>query len=1655
MNSSLDEEKKEGGPEVARSNDTPQEQEEQIGYEIGDTVQIVGGPLNESHGILYYIDDELIKILPDGITNKVLTIPIADIEELGIENIIRIEKAVQSGFVNLIGFEVDGYVETFDKEGAAGPIFQVLRVDPTHDTVVVKTELGDELAPIEFSTDTYQGIPRDLPFEVIRTREPPATEEKEKKEGDDVVAALAQLEGEEGDENRTAIQQEEQGVPVLEVLEEIDEVVEGGIEEIPSAERIYPDSIQLTELLTGFMRRLTAAQQKNPERIRELARKVEVFLSLRNEVIKYGVAGEPRGIQETSLSTLAQLLQQPDVPLSRKVVKMIKTLYLDHTTEHLLAKAEGRGDIDPVGQIEDNVEIQYLEDVLKKAISMDEHMRAGGAGGADGPALGLPRFFLEMENVRQQIYSPYTPIVSELEGGKQVSKDEEVFREEEPTKDDPSVHALATNSFSPPPAIQLIDHSIVRFLKSKQGRFLSKEGDPIRTVEGGEVVSATKAILFPRSAIRGLGPIRSGKLIQDMSLSQSPPILLQDYLAAIGESTDFPTADGLLSIGLEGGILGNVSIKDWLESQKLPITGYGDALHLLRPYGLHRFEFSMEQVAVLNQKILETLAALRKYLSEKRQEAKQFLETLRFSPAGLLEPSEAQRLLERAQSEPILREHLDRATEEYGELASIDMYWLPYLYMKSPDLLIGVLGQQPRIIAKERLSAVRDQFIHALQVAHLLRAKIASEGEMPTINKCPHVEDLEKVRKVKGDDATRMKLLIQVVSDYRGPRKDNWIWCNACEKHLICAHELYMIQEFLQPRDQEALQKEMYLTFSGGVFHGKYICKNCGQPMRDLDFSQSLEYNDEGVPMVGRSVMEEDDQARAEQLEDLFTAPGAAAELESSRINWGSEDANLMYQLLVQITDRMGISPEEKDYEKIIVATTGYMGTLLSRSQYAALVKQQAARGATIVDYDIFRMRFLISVVASYLLINIQTRKPDYIVRHVSEVCAGGFFGYPLESETNKTGIECLAGVLATFMRDEAPWNQTGFQKEANYQKRKALWMKQIETRISEFVKDALVQSAIKEKRKYLEELYGSAGGDRADQIPKTFRPVPLLLTVEEAAAAPIDAAVATKEDSIGTAWIREGHKIAKQSAILQADNPYSETTCCFHEIQNPSGFWTEHSPFALPDKHVRIESKRSAFRMPLAINKHTELKGEISESSLYRLFTNVCYEGPRKGLPHELGLTLRCRWCALQFPEHPSNTTSFAPYSSDKEAQKRLMAEYVEEQSTRLETLRTSLVSQGATINQQTFQDVLDESHRKFQVPAPETPLLPRVENTLSRVANITVEPLEGWGTLVEGAFKSIQEVGGSPTELQIAKACEPLVAKITECEQGIRTRIGGELFKVLTGVPRLSPREMVEVLNTQFIVPLSRWLTGLRASNPIILKTYELADKTIEDIHKGLEPHTRALAGGVELFGLSRAKVEKAVRQWSTARKEIFPILRTILTPGGQLMITYIHRALLMGPLYSLLDPQDVPEDADSVLEGGTPIKEIYKAVAQIVDRIKEEALNYTDEQIKTFLEARREKEKQLFIRRLDRLSKEQQQIEKLNKRMGLGQWAVTAKEIRFYDEERYEKDRAERALAGIVDYQDPYEGRQYDMMGFNYGAEYERDGGYNHKQMNEEDA
>jgi hypothetical protein len=1667
-----------GGPQVLKSQEESLQEQELATYALGDILYIEGGVYDGSEGRLYYYDDEYIKILPNGLTNKLLTIPLDDeeYEELGIEEIIRKKRAVEPGFLSLVGFVKGEGVETFTTSGEPGPTFTVVDMNKKEDSILLRSELGDEME-ILFNTESYQGIPRDLPFEVMRAREAPVASVKGSV---DVLEELADLEGEGakeeaaaalGDTNTEGEEEGEEegegeegegaaGVPVvLEVLEEFEDEAEGVLKEIPAIARTYPDAIQVTEMLTQMLQRLSAEQQKNPQRVKALSRKVEMFINLRNEVVRYGLAGEPRGLYSTSLQTLADLVAQPNIPLSRKIVDMTKVLYIDHTAEEYKARIMGLSSVDPVGEKEETLEFQFLEDVVKHAEALDAEMRAPrGAAAAEEPVVGLPRFYLDMERYRQQIITPYRTTIEEEEGGRPVQQDEEVFRSEPPAgpEDEPAVPALVQSDLVVyKPATEKIAYSIVRLLKSRQARFLNREsGAAIRTVEAGEIVAPDTVLLFPRSTLRELGPIRSGQLAIDMSLGSKPPRLFSDILAELGEASEFLTADGLLTIGLRGGILGGVSIKDWLESSKLPLTGHGDALLYLRPYGISTLEFNLDQSEVLNTKILQTLAALRAFLTEKRQQGKQFLESLRFIPAGLLAPAEQVRLLERIQAEPLLRELYDRAAEEFGaEIAEIDVYWVSYLYKHQPDLLLAVLGQQPSIVAKERLRAVRDQYLRALSIADQRRRKEKAAGELPQLNRCPHVAELEKIRKIK-DDAIRQNLLVtKILSDFRGRIEKHWIECNNCDKHLICEHELYQVRQFLEPRNKDILEKEMVLAFSGGVFHGKYICKNCGQPMRDLDFDTHIEFNDSGQPMMGRSVMVDEEAIRAAELDALFTPSGVAEDIEDSRLQFGSDEANLVYSILTQMTDRMGIAPDKKDYESIVTSTSSYLSKLYTRKQYAAITR---AQGKAAIDYDVYRARFTIAGTAASLLLNIQTRKPDYIIRYTNEECRAGFFGYPLEGEANKTGLDCTASTLASFMRDELPWNQTGFQKESNFQKRKALWLRLLESRIEETVKDPMVQVALKEKRQYLADLYGGTGGDMADQIPKSFRPVPLLLTAEEAAATSITPEAADPAHA-SQAWIRQAHAIARESAILDPNIPYAETTCCFHPLTNPDEFWSQKEMVPLSAKTIQIATRQTSFSMPAKTAKYTELEGEIGDTSLYSLFTRVCYDGPRKGLPHELGLTLRCRWCNLQFPEHPSMPAAAAPFSTDRKTEKRLMEEYVDELRAKQESLRTALTSQGAIINTETFQDVLDNSHLNYQVDIPQRKRLPRSDTTFAQLLAVPETPFEGWALLFEGCASAVLALGPTPTELQIAKACEPLIERVGRMEEIIQRRLGAKHFAQVMKLTRLSPQDLGETLTTYFIVPLTRWLTGVNGTAFPILKSYELEDNLLEGIKKGLEPHFRPLAAGVELVGLMRAKVEKLIKQYSTMKKQVCDILRIILTPGGRQMVTYIHRAFLMGPLHSYLDPQDIPDAAGDIAEGaraGARIKDLYVAISQLVDRIRDEGLNYSDEQIRILLEERREKEKMLFIKKQDKMTKEEQQLERMNKRRGLGDYAVTLKQVRYLDEEQQEREREQRALAGIVDYVDPTQGRDYDMLGFNYAAEYEAEGGYDNAQYGDDD-
>jgi hypothetical protein len=516
----------------------------------------------------------------------------------------------------------------------------------------------------------------------------------------------------------------------------------------------------------------------------------------------------------------------------------------------------------------------YEDDLIEKAEAL---LTAADAGTGEGQvSVGMPKFFIDMEKYRTQVQSPY--IFENERSAVPVEKDEEVFRQEIPDFEEPQVNAVASplaGLIVPPPIIQ-IPFSILRTLTSRKSRFLKDE--PIRIVEPAEAPSYTNVLVFPLSAQRDLGVIRSGYLAQDMSLGAMEPRNMGDILEDLGDISDFPTAESILNLGVKGNIIGNVTIKDWLASLDLRVQGLYDIYLALRGYGVQKIEFNTEQAAVIQGKIEQRLAAMRLFFIKQREENKALLANLKFEPNGVLVSADAARLLERVESEPLLQKLLTSFREYMGDLANIDIIWFSHVYITYPDFLLAVLGQTAGLVVKERMRHVRDLYILATNNGYRIKKNIQEAGEVPEENLCKHMKEMADIRKASSRneneprDVTKIKGFMSLLNKFRGRTEEDTVWCRICDKQLLCGHELIMIQEYLRPAEKDALHKEMLIKFSGGQFSGKYICRVCGQAISSLEFDTSMEFDDEGRPMMGRAVMVDPAAAAADEIDNLLKA---------------------------------------------------------------------------------------------------------------------------------------------------------------------------------------------------------------------------------------------------------------------------------------------------------------------------------------------------------------------------------------------------------------------------------------------------------------------------------------------------------------------------------------------------------------------------------------------------------------------------------------------------------------------------------------------------------------------------------------------------------------------------------------------------------------
>jgi len=1537
---------------------------DEINFELGDKIHILGGRFNNTRGRIYYLDETLIRILPDGVSDRLVDLEIEDgylKEEYEIENLFVVSKRINPAFVVQQDYNVGQMGEAFrGLEGTPVGKYGIVEVNVKEDIVVLK-DFNNDIISLECR---FRGIPLDSSIDVLRSREAPSVPLNENVE--------------EETQEEKAIQGEDEEELDLGEEEFVEAPIIGQIQEIESALRNYPDNVQRSDMLQDLISKLDLKAQKSPQKIQDIRKLTELCLLLRNELVEYEKNGVPSGKKATSFDTLIDLVTNSNNSFSIPVLDVKRVLYLDTMNDEITT------DLNVLPR-------NYSNQIIKE----NEFATTQFVGNQNVVSDDiLPNWYIGWDRYNKDFFISWSS--ASKNNTYKFIQDKEFFRAPYPDDiDTPNVDGLPVVGLERikgeilPVTFDYVGsilYSVLRGLKGRSKKLKDKEES--RLIESNEEASVNSFLLFPKLYEREFGSTRSGKLAFDIGRSMDILKTISDILKEQNGISNIPSVGSIVAVGSSETFCGNIVIEDWLKNIPLLLHGLGDALVELKSYGFSQKEFSYGQQNVLIDKIKENIAHIKSHIQYIREKAEQDIKTIVFTNKNLLNPERTEEFIGILNSEPILQQYISILQKRLPFYRNNDVATFSGLHLYAQDLLYATLAGYPEALVKYRTQFVNKQFVESLQEAFLLNIKDESKLYEPEPNTCNHVNSYNTIKRVK-DDSQRMQLLSKFLTQFQSYKKDNFIYCILCDKPCLCEHEYLLLQEFLYPREKETIHKELLLRFSGGVFQGKFICNNDGQPISELDFDTSLEYSDSGAPLIGRSELVDKDAIAQDEIDQRLGVPiGSIQELQ-----FDTPAKTLYYQKARELFDHVGIFPDGDGYLFIV---NGVDSTILrrpTREQYVAAEKTRIKQGqkAKSLDYDIYINRIMIGAILAYSIVEIQTHIPNYIPRYSTHGCVVDLRGFPLGKDTDKRIMEyisCVASNIVISKGDATndPWRLSRFQDERTDKKRQDSILKFIEGIFKEILIYVDVQTKLSKKKEYLLSTFGKPEGTFIEgfeeSIPQGFTPF-FYIDIEE-----VIVPDAANEYEKVRGYILETHKEAKDT-LKKELSPYAERTCCFQPIQYPLEFWNKKVLVKLPSKNVPRGPINSHSGFKFNLRKEDIPVFNVTKDDYYKLFLKVCYTGIHIGLPHEFDYNNICFYCGFK----RSNE------SEDKE-----------------NIERGSLEEQKIEINERSFQHLLDAVHKaNSQKPNPKI-IIENKNEIFKLLYDIQPAPFDRWRELLNTTIQELIKLPKDANDEDFANAYGEISSYTIESIEQIGGFIDDNEKATLLQILEQPLRQVIETLETSLLLPLSRIIKGYNLEQLNLPKSYNLDGSIVDDIKKFINLHTFYLENLKDkVTGFAKNKIIYAVSQLSIFISIFQNKIRSPLILGGKIGLPYILKGAIISILKDMCDPNVFNTEGD-INDNTSRVPTMV--LKSLLYKYRNERFKLTDEEIRIEIAKRDEKERMLIISKFDRLTKEEKAIELMQKRLGIGEWSVGGtKAIYTYNPEQYERDREQRIQMGFT--------------------------------------
>ena len=243
---------------------------------------------------------------------------------------------------------------------------------------------------------------------------------------------------------------------------------------------------------------------------------------------------------------------------------------------------------------------------------------------------------------------------------------------------------------------------------------------------------------------------------------------------------------------------------------------------------------------------------------------------------------------------------------------------------------------------------------------------------------------------------------------------DFWLYCKDTNTKLFPQSLYKLATAFVINLDYTAKLDE--ICASHGEVSGDndaIVDKHSGYVLRKIDFVTEDGFID-GFKTVTHAVI---DQELEERLVGMF-APKTKPIFEN-------ESNEIIYNIIDSICTNMGI-PTESIQEFVMRTTLELIEkNIQSPAKYEeisdAMFKKKNTRP---IPYDVYKNRFTFWIIASCILIAIQTAVPSFRVKKTYPGCVRSFSGYPLDGGVEDvTGIKYIACVMHKMKSPTIPWD--------------------------------------------------------------------------------------------------------------------------------------------------------------------------------------------------------------------------------------------------------------------------------------------------------------------------------------------------------------------------------------------------------------------------------------------------------------------------------------------------------------------------------------------------------------------------------------------------------------------------------------------------------